>query len=148
MTTRTRGTAELPALAEAWERYSRGEALTSEDLRLVMRVVHAVMTNVDPRPWFYIPLEGAPPSEHRFFVALHVLLLGDPSDKKIRGQVADAWGLKSDRLAGCRRFPPREVSAGQLAEFRRNVVAEVRGSPDYLLYRLSEGRRQHPLPAY
>jgi hypothetical protein len=98
MKNHTLGTPELTALAQAYEHYGRGETLTADDLRVLMRLARAVLAYEDPRPLFYIPLEGAPPSEHRFFVALHVLLLGDPSDKVIRGTVADAWGLKDSSV--------------------------------------------------
>lgn len=91
--TRVRPASQIDGLMNVYARIEKREPLGPDDLRFLRRLLHALAIGVDVRSWFYTPVEGAPASDHRFFVALNVLLTGDHKDKAIRGQVGDAWGL-------------------------------------------------------
>jgi hypothetical protein len=93
---RTLGTADLAKLAQAYEHLARGEDLSAEDRRVLEWLALAVMKNEDPRPRFYVPLEGAAPAPHRHWVCMDFLLQADRDTraKEARGRIADRWNLK------------------------------------------------------
>lgn len=90
---RSRAAAHLGDLVRVHERIEKREALLPEDRRFLLRLLYALGAGEDVRGQFYTPIEGAPRGNHRFFVALNAVLIGDHRDKAIRGGVGDAWGL-------------------------------------------------------
>jgi hypothetical protein len=86
----------LPALfplAQAYDRFQRGEPLDSVDRHAISRAIELILGNADTRRFYYtkVPARAA----HREWVCWDFLLHPDraKNEKKARGEVAEAWRL-------------------------------------------------------
>lgn len=96
------GTVRAIVLRLACRNHTLGNALSCDQMEVLVSVGRMVAANVDPRPQYCYPeTVGRPATTPSEWIALDVLLRGET--KANRGVVADRWHLKEETVRGIAR---------------------------------------------